>query len=368
MHYFNFLIVCCGRDKGFFREQIFLDGWWLLKMSLTPIVQTKSGTVEGCAETSSQGRQYLAFKGVPFAQVPQRFLEPIKVKPWAGIKQTKQYRSACRQMNSVTKVCFGSEDCLFLNLFTRAERVDEKLPVIIWIHGGAYIANSGNDELHGPVHAMNEKMVFVTINYRLGPLGFMQPMDGIFPENVGLKDQRLAMEWVKQNVEHFGGNPDNITLMGESAGASSVWHHYLHPDTETDELFHKIIMQSGSPNAPWASLNHGQSQALVDDFLKELLGESIPDKQSLASKLDELEVDKILGAAYNVACRNPGSGRFVPYFQNCDQSKYKYLVRNCDIYTFKLLFSKFITHNLAYKQIQRHDQKTWLWSLVSHKR
>ncbi|XP_037955973.1 venom carboxylesterase-6-like [Teleopsis dalmanni] len=146
----------------------------------------------------------------------------------------------------------GDEDCLFLNVFTK--RVPKggdnpQLPVMVWLHGGGYSFGSGNTFLYGPDYLVSEDIVLVTLNYRLGPLGFLTAGPDA-PGNQGLKDQVLALKWVRDNIASFGGNPNEVTIFGESAGASSVQLLLLSPLGKG--LFHRAISQSGSVLNPWS--------------------------------------------------------------------------------------------------------------------
>nr|CAI5849266.1 unnamed protein product [Callosobruchus analis] len=132
-------------------------------------------------------------------------------------------------------VNIGTEDCLILNVYTPAvsKASGKKQPVLLWIHGGGFLAGS-NYFVWGlalgrydPRYLVDEEIVIVTVNYRLGPLGFLTTMDDVIPANLGLKDQRLAIYWVKDNIEVFGGDPNNIVLAGESAGAVSIGYHLI---------------------------------------------------------------------------------------------------------------------------------------------
>ena len=123
---------------------------------------------------------------------------------------------------------------------------------MVWIHGGGFFSGSGSNTQYGPEKAMNEEIVLVTLNYRLGPLGFMCTSDGVMPGNLGLKDQLLALQWIKENVSAFGGDHDNITLFGESAGSASTHYHMLSlRSSSRGGLFHKAIMQSGTALCSW---------------------------------------------------------------------------------------------------------------------
>jgi carboxylesterase type B len=148
-----------------------------------------------------------------------------------------------------TREHIGSEDCLFLNVYSRAKSTKDKLPVVVWVHGGGFLYGSGCDREYGPNYAMNEDIVLVTLNYRLGVFGFLATDDGVLPGNLGLKDQLLALKWIKDNISSFGGDSNNITLAGESAGAVCV--HHLMLSELAKGLFHKAILQSGSSLGWW---------------------------------------------------------------------------------------------------------------------
>ena len=145
----------------------------------------------------------------------------------------------------------GDEDCLMLNIYV-PEKVfvddSEKLTVMVWIHGGGLQAGTYVYGRYGPKHFMEKDIVIVSINYRLGPLGFFSMGDSDVPGNQGLLDQNMAMTWVKKNIEYFGGNSNKITIFGESAGALSVALHLTSPMSQG--LFQRAILQSGTALAP----------------------------------------------------------------------------------------------------------------------
>lgn len=149
---------------------------------------------------------------------------------------------ACPQMSKGEVI--GNLDCLRLNIFApnRASTLN-KLPVIVWLYGGAFSNGYTKRYNYGAGKLIKHDIIVVTLNYRLGPYGFMCLDTPQVPGNQGIKDQLLAMKWVKSNIEFFGGDADNITLMGESAGAASVEAHLL---SEGEKLFHRVILQSGS--------------------------------------------------------------------------------------------------------------------------
>ena len=144
-----------------------------------------------------------------------------------------------------------------------------KLPVMVWIHGGALLIGSNNYNENGPKHFMKKEIVMVTVNYRLGPLGFLSMGTDSVPGNVGLRDQNMALKWVKKNIAAFGGDPNSVTLFGESAGSLSVALHLISPMSEG--LFHRIILQSGTALAPaWGPINSQHALYYKDLFLEKM--------------------------------------------------------------------------------------------------
>lgn len=213
-------------------------------------VTTESGVVVG--ESSESVRSW---KGIPFAAPPtgaNRFRAPQPPPKWTAPRDAKEFGKGCPQV-AITTGAFGSgeEDCLFLNVWSPDPAPREPLPVMVWIHGGAFVVGSGAQGLYdGAALARDRKVVVVTINYRLGPLGFLahsalakeDPATGT--GNYGLLDQRAALRWVRKNIRAFGGNEKNITLFGESAGGVSVTQHLVSPGSAG--LFERAIVQSAT--------------------------------------------------------------------------------------------------------------------------
>ncbi|XP_038210949.1 cholinesterase 1-like [Zerene cesonia] len=138
----------------------------------------------------------------------------------------------------------GDEDCLYLNVYTPLKPGNKLYPVMVFIHGGGFKEGSGSPLIYGPAHLVKQDIILVTFNYRLGVLGFLCLGIKEAAGNMGLKDQVEALRWVKNNIRAFGGDPDNITLFGESAGAASVLYHMLSPMSAG--LFNRAVMESGS--------------------------------------------------------------------------------------------------------------------------
>ncbi|NP_001165960.1 carboxylesterase clade A, member 5 [Nasonia vitripennis] len=217
-------------------------------------VSTASGELLGSKQTSCQGDDYFSFKGIPYAKPPVgslRFRDPEPLKPWTGVREAFNHGPTSAQLDHATGQIHGSEDCLYLNVYTRGLDEAERMPVMLWIHGGGFLFGSGDDISFGPDYFMTKRVVLVTINYRLGVLGFLNLEDEVASGNQGLKDQVTALKWVRENITNFGGDPDNVTIFGASAGAASV--HYLCLSPLARGLFHKAICQSGDAFCPWAS-------------------------------------------------------------------------------------------------------------------
>jgi len=212
-------------------------------MEKSNIIETKSGKIQGYKEEGLG-----IFKGIPFAEPPigkLRFSPPVSKQPWDGVLNTTEYGPCSFQGHTELEEFLGKlepegEDCLSLNIWTPA--LDgEKRPVMVWIHGGAFSIGGGTDPMYdGSALALRGDIVIVTINYRLGSFGFLYSK-GI-PSNVGSQDQIMALKWVNENIESFGGDPENITIFGESAGAYSVLA--LSTMSKAKGLFHRVIAQS----------------------------------------------------------------------------------------------------------------------------
>jgi len=222
-----------------------------------PIITINSGKVRGMTLKSFEGREYHAFRGIPYGKSTAgllRFKPPRPVDPWEGIFDGTKTGPVCPQISIGTKKVVGTEDCLVVNVYVpQIPKKDEDkslLPVLVFIHGGAFTMGSGLHTFLGPDKIMDHPVILVAFNYRLGILGFLNTEDTTAPGNYGMLDQVLALKWVKQNIEHFGGDKDFITIFGESAGGASIVYHMLSPLSKG--LFENAIAQSGSALNPWA--------------------------------------------------------------------------------------------------------------------
>ncbi|EGW14864.1 Carboxylesterase 2, partial [Cricetulus griseus] len=227
--------------------------------SASPIRTTHTGQIQGSLiHKKGLDVGVHSFLGIPFAKPPVgslRFVPPEPPEPWSGVRNGTSYPAMCLQditaMNmqalKLLKMTLPpipmSEDCLYLNIYTPDHAHEgSNLPVMVWIHGGALVI--GMASLYdGSMLAAMEDVVVVTIQYRLGILGFFSTGDQHARGNWGYLDQVAALRWVQQNIAHFGGNPDRVTIFGESAGGTSVSSHVVSPMSKG--LFHGAIMESG---------------------------------------------------------------------------------------------------------------------------
>ena len=231
---------------------------------LGEVVATANGDVRGAY--TDDDNTVLAFKGIPFAAPPVgdlRWKPPMAAASWQGERDATAYSKACVQPSS-TEGFYAqgpipqSEDCLYLNVWAPAGNSDAKTPVMVWIHGGGFVQGTGNMPLYDGESLARAGVVLVSVNYRLGLLGFLahpalsaESAHGA-SGNQGIHDQIAALEWVRDNIASFGGDPGNVTIFGESAGSMSVC--YLTATPLAKGLFQKAIGQSGGCFAKHASL------------------------------------------------------------------------------------------------------------------
>jgi para-nitrobenzyl esterase len=215
------------------------------------VVEVDTGALRG-----ARHGDVVAFKGIPYAAPPVmelRWRAPEPPAAWDGIRSAASYGEFCAQRRADIlwfELTTMSEDCLTLNVWTPDADETARLPVMVWIHGGGYVQGSGNiPRLNSPEMAA-QGVVLVTVNYRLGVFGFLshpalsEAQSGELLGNYGLLDLLAALEWVQRNIAAFGGDPENVTLFGESAGGALV--NYLMVIPRAEGLFHKAISQSAS--------------------------------------------------------------------------------------------------------------------------
>ena len=233
-------------------------------MKMDAMVTTPLGIIKGIVKDDHK-----EFLGIRYAKPPVhelRFAEPKPIEAWDGIYEATRYGPMAPQVweDDPPIALDESEDCLFLNVYT-PDTDSKKRPVMFYIHGGAYGIGSGSrPRLYGGHLAEHGNVVVVTIQYRLGPFGFLY-MDGV-PRNLGLKDQICALKWAKENISVFGGDPDNVTIFGQSAGSISVSYLLTMPGAQG--LFHKAIAQSAT--FPLDPPTHEKASKVTKLFLSKL--------------------------------------------------------------------------------------------------
>ncbi len=272
---------------------------------VTAKVEVTGGTIEG-ADLDG----ILTFKGIPFAAPPVgdlRWKAPAPVVRWEGIKKTDSFCDACMQTpNSMGNTAPVSEDCLYLNVWTSAKMTDAKLPVIFWIHGGGYSGGSTSIPMYDGTGFAKKGAVMVSTAYRVGPFGFLAHPELSLESGHGsgtyaIQDMVYGLKWVKDNITKFGGDPDNVTIIGHSAGAAAI--STLAGSPIAKGLFHKAICMSGGSFEPLQNEKPGAvmgmsgptleiAEAEGQEFIKRLGAADIKEARALSAediqkKLDE---------------------------------------------------------------------------------
>ncbi|XP_021025946.1 acylcarnitine hydrolase-like isoform X2 [Mus caroli] len=291
--------------------------------SASPIRNTHTGQVRGSlVHVKDTEVGVHTFLGIPFAKPPVgplRFAPPEAPEPWSGVRDGTSHPAMCLQdidgLNSENrKIKMNrspvsmSEDCLYLSIYTPAHaHEDSNLPVMVWIHGGGLCWGMAST-YDGSMLAATEDVVVVTIQYRLGILGFFSTGDDHARGNWGYLDQVAALHWVQQNIAHFGGNPDRVTIFGESAGGTSVSSHVVSPMSQG--LFHGAIMESGVALLPNLISNTSE---MVYNMVANLSGCEPVEKEALMRCLRDKSEEQML-AINNVFRSIPGvvDGEFLP--------------------------------------------------------
>uniref|UniRef100_A0A671U2J3 Carboxylesterase type B domain-containing protein n=1 Tax=Sparus aurata TaxID=8175 RepID=A0A671U2J3_SPAAU len=302
------------KDRFVFMTQTLQEKVQQLK---SPEVHTKLGSLRGTF-VSVKGKEagVHAFLGVPFAKPPVgpalRLAAPQPVEGWKGVREATQQPLMCVQSIKLTYDLlekFGatlpeipdiSEDCLYLNIYTPANRApNAKLPVMVWIHGGGLSMGSASS-YNGSALAAYQDVVVVLIQYRLGALGFLSTGDEHMSGNFGLLDQVQALRWVQEHIHNFGGNPDLVTIFGESAGGVSVSLLLLSP--LSNGLFHHAIAESGTAAMDKLVANDPLPMTQV---VANITGCSFESTQKLADCMKNLDFDTFVDLTNNLQLRYP---------------------------------------------------------------
>lgn len=284
-------------------------------------VMLDSGPITGVVEEAAGGEIW-TFKGIPYAAPPVgdlRWKPPQPVEPWTEQRACVEPGPACPQPGQadapyldLLTVGDTAEDCLYLNVWSPAGSSEERLPVMVWIHGGSFETGSGAMAVYDGLGLAAHGVVVVTINYRLGPFGFLAhpALSRESPEgvsgNYGFLDQIAALEWVRDNITGFGGDPGNVTVFGESAGAISILDLLVSPLAEG--LFHRAIAQSGIlldyGFGVSTTGNLAQAEAVGEDFAERLGVDSGGEGGDVLARMRAKTADELLAAMAEVAAES----------------------------------------------------------------
>ncbi|XP_043273664.1 juvenile hormone esterase-like [Venturia canescens] len=274
-------------------------------------VTTPQGKLKGLKTmTINEGKPMYSFKGIPYAKPnvgPDKFRDPIKADAWDGVLDATQHRPTCVFYCMVRNDIFGEEDCLFINVYTPEVNPDAGRAVMVWFHPGDYNAGAGDDDLFSPDFLIEKDVVVVTFNSRVGAIGYLNTGDANAPGNVGLKDQVMALKWIQDNIQSFGGCYNRVTLFGEDSGGATVQYHMLSPMSQG--LFKNAISQSGAVLSTWAYSYTPKENAFA---LGEILGIKTSDTAELVDKLRQFTALELVDASTELSKR----GNYMNGFMN----------------------------------------------------
>jgi para-nitrobenzyl esterase len=280
--------VTCKRSKILFATLVVILCAAFPALAQISIAKITGGTIEGVVKDG-----IASFKGIPFAAPPVgdlRWKAPQPVMPWHGVKKTYDFAPAPMQDTAFGAMLGGpqkiSEDSLYLNVWTGAKKAGEKRPVMVWIYGGGFGIGMTSTPTYDGTNLAEKGVVLVSVAYRLGPFGFLAHPElskesGKGSGCYGIQDQIAGLKWVKENISKFGGDPSNVTIFGESAGAKSVG--FLITSPMARGLFHRAISESGGAAAPpVSSLKEAEAQGKA--YLDKLGADDIKTARALSAE------------------------------------------------------------------------------------
>lgn len=266
-----------------------------LRVPHAPEIRLADGVVEG-VKMRGQHKDVRVFRGIPYAAPPVgefRFREPQPVARWAGALNARQFGPRCMQAAVADKPDFRSkemsEDCLYLNVWTPARGPEDKLPVLVYFHGGGFVSGDGSEPRYDGANLASRGIVTVTVNYRLDVFGFLAPPEAARDSphgtagNYGLLDQVAALRWVRDNVAQFGGDPSKVTIAGNSAGSISVSAHMASPLSRG--LFARAIGESGAAFAPNGMWRREEAEQKATQFAARVGAASLQQLRSLPARM-----------------------------------------------------------------------------------
>ena len=238
-----------------------------------PIVEIGAGEISGFKTSSREGRNIFAYQGIPFADPPIGDLRFKRPRPysasWEGVLEAVENPPKCTQLfkiDSYYTTWRGQEDCLYLNVYVPETEGKKDLPVMVFIHGGGFTFGDGSDSFYGPQNLLDKDVILVVLQYRLGPFGNLNLGVDEISGNQAMWDQREALKWVQRNIKVFGGDPNRVTLFGQSAGSIFVMHHLASEGSKG--LFHRAIAQSGTTFGASSNLD---AKRPMTDFHKDYI-------------------------------------------------------------------------------------------------
>jgi para-nitrobenzyl esterase len=264
------------------------------------VVNVDTGAIQGAPDGDA-----VAFKNIPYAAPPvgdRRWRSPAPAEAWTGVRDATRYGNDCLQnrlpFDTTASSQPMSEDCLYLNVWMPGAAAAPKLPVLVWIHGGGFVSGSGTAEVMDGGKLTKQGVVLVTFNYRLGRFGFFAhpALSAESPDaavgNYAFMDQIAALQWVKRNIAAFGGDPGNVTVFGQSAGAESI--NYLMLAPQAKGLFQKAIVMSGGGRTPWPKLRENTADAKAAETVGLAFAKAAKAGEGVAG-LRALSATKVLG-------------------------------------------------------------------------
>ncbi|KOB74302.1 Juvenile hormone esterase [Operophtera brumata] len=280
------------------------------------LANTDAGTIRGLARRAENGAVYASFRGVPYAKQPTGELRFKTDVIYGRIMKSQGMSEECIHANihvpiealpQTRTLARGSQTLCHPGL-TGKKNAERSLPILVFFHGGGFMSGSGDADLHGPEYLVSKNVIVITFNYRLNVFGFLSLDSKEIPGNQGLRDQVTLLRWVQRNARNFGGDPDNVTLMGQSAGATSV--HLLTLSEATKDLYKRAYLMSGTAISGYYSPSPVFAQTVSQMFLLSL-GINSTDTEYIHRQLIELPAEKI-NEAHSILLDQFGLNTFVP--------------------------------------------------------
>ncbi|XP_031765760.2 juvenile hormone esterase-like [Galleria mellonella] len=284
-------------------NKVYFIAFWLVLVILTKTLANETVVIElqqrklsGKVEKTFFNKQdYFSFKGIPYATPPigkLRFKPPTPYEGWEGTYKAYENKPTCLQYSSRMRMgepfgISGDEDCLYLSVFTPDLRGSKA--VVVFDYSDNFRSGFNGTDTYSPLFFMEEDVIVVTINHRFGLMGYLSTEDEVIPGNNGIRDFILGLQWIKDNIEHFGGDPKRITLMGNRGGA--ILANILMYSEQAKDLFHGIIMQSGTA---MESIIFGQDSKGLAFKLAQLVNITAEDSATLLEEFQKIDVYKLL--------------------------------------------------------------------------